>query len=832
LGQYNGTNATSAASSSSPPSSSSSPRSHRPQRVEGLWSAQPRRKAIAISASEFSTLVLTSPPKVASRAESSLALPVNTVFMWGHGNHQVMRVYFPPSEGNRAAYSIRTKGDTANVYSRSFCTNPTAIACAKYHNVTITSDGSVYTWGLHKESLGIEKKTASLSKKDDNNDEWVTASTDEKKRRPRSNSLGQGNSNTSSVISSPQLVVGMLPENGGGKAVAVSASESHTAIVTEEGHLFTWGTSIGNDVLGHKGVSWQPSPRKVSRVHRAVDVAVAKEHTVLLMGTTFPPLPTLSTNINDGHPLSLQHHAAIEISRNVDMYNVLPVSQVARRLNCKPLLDFCGEFIRENLDGVLAVGNKNDFRKYLNSGRMMLEGGISSYDRDGTFHPFLYHLVNNKNWVEESSDLLKHYSRCIIPVSRNKAKKMKKTKRNEQPPLPREEVEQMAESSVASDAVVCQKEEDPDQTLVLPKKAFQEKRVKDKPDAPSKYYCSVCCVSCPDNDSYTLHMNGRKHRNRLMHVKKDEEKQVAQSMMAMKRMQLMESSGGHDVNNVPQDQVDNRKWVQQPHLKKPSRPWGASKPASTTPQSIKKVRSKSFQDIITEEQKSSVNTPVKMSSSPITTKSPVLRSNILAASSTHHARTPRTTRPLSPVTASPGSFSLGEFMNKGSAKKNVNVVSSVGASWGAKPSTRTSNDTGVSWSSSTTPSKPKQTPKKSLSDIQQEEESFRSNEDHMCRLEGKWFVQKRERAASIGEIAEQERRNALIEEQRRIDKAEEEQLAEAIRQSLEQKGDNKTKKQHYNRKKQKGKQQKKPKPKGNGKKTRDVKPMARQDKNI
>ena len=173
-------------------------------------------------------------------------------------------------------------------------------------------------------------------------------------------------------------------------------------------------------------------------------------------------------------------------------------------------------------------------------------------------------------------------------------------------------------------------------------------------------------------------------------------------------------------------------------------------------------------------------------------------------------------------------------MNKGSAKKNVNVVSSVGASWGVKPSTRRGNDNGVSWSSSASPSTPKQTPKKSLSEIQQEEEAFRSNEDHMCRLEGKWFVQQRERAASIGEIAEQEKMNALIEEQRRIDKAEEEQLAEAIRQSLaeEKNGDKKSKKQH-NRKKQKGgKQQKKPKPKGSGK-TRGVnKPMARQDKNV
>ena len=183
--------------------------SHRPQRVEGLWSAHPRLRAISISASEFSTLVLTMPPKVSSgsRDSSSLAtLPVNTVYSWGHGNHQVMRVIFP-TETNSLTSTRRGNVNNNNVYSRSICTNPVAIACAKYHNVAITEDGRVFTWGLHSESLGIEK-TATPSKKNDG--EWTTATDD--RRRPRSNSL-QGNSvnsPSSSTISSPQLVVGML----------------------------------------------------------------------------------------------------------------------------------------------------------------------------------------------------------------------------------------------------------------------------------------------------------------------------------------------------------------------------------------------------------------------------------------------------------------------------------------------------------------------------------------------------------------------------------------------------------------------------------------------
>merc|ERR1712176_746804 len=60
------------------------------------------------------------------------------------------------------------------------------------------------------------------------------------------------------------------------------------------------------------------------------------------------------------------------------------------------------------------------------------------------------------------------------------------------------------------------------------------------------------------------------------------------------------------------------------------------------------------------------------------------------------------------------------------------------------------------------------------SEIQQEEEAVRNKEDHMCRIDGnQWFVQQRERAASIGEIQEREKQERerldLIAEQRQIE---------------------------------------------------------------
>jgi peptidoglycan hydrolase CwlO-like protein len=98
--------------------------------------------------------------------------------------------------------------------------------------------------------------------------------------------------------------------------------------------------------------------------------------------------------------------------------------------------------------------------------------------------------------------------------------------------------------------------------------------------------------------------------------------------------------------------------------------------------------------------------------------------------------------------------------------------------------------------------------KKSFSEIQHEEENRILKEDRMCRIDGnQWFVQQRERAASIGEIAEQEKKNRemqeLIEQQRQIEQAEEEQLAEAIARSLAEQGAKKQQK-----KKRQGRQKK------------------------
>jgi len=758
-------------------------KSNGPQRVEGLWSVHPRRRAIAISAAAYSTLVLTMPPTVSAGAkrESSLAsLPVNTIYGWGHGNHSPMRVVFPTEN------SFPSQSGSSNPYSRMICINPIAIACAKYHNVAITKDGKVYTWGLHSDSLGVPQHASSS------------------KQKSRSNSVSGLSS--SSIISSPQLVTGMLPENGGGNAVAVSASESHTAIVTSDGHLFTWGESEGKDVLGHKGVRWQPSPRRVKRVHRAVAVAAGKEHTVLLMGTTFPPLPY--TNSADGPP-SLQASAAIEISRNVDMFNVIPLSLVAYRFNCRPLINFCDEFMRNNLDGVLAVGMKNDFDTFLSSRTIV---GTENYERDDMFHPFLHLLVNTKRWVYSGRHLLKQYELAIA----SPAKKAKRnvTKKERKLSVARKEKEnksiEVGHEETDDPIYITSKNETSDRSESMKptnlKKALETLPKADLPPpvptAGGKYYCDLCGISCPDSDSFTFHIHGRKHRNRKMHAEAAEEKRVAESMMEMKRMQLVEKSGEEDARIAlekvtKQHAKGNIAWAAQ----------NANFAGGLSP--VTPQKGKSFQDILKEEQmKMAMNASLsrKGISSPRTgTKSPPSLTSSGPLSSPVAKNSPAST---SPFGKSP---TLGSFIER-KAERKQGGVSSIGARWGAMPVSIAGNGN-LNWgmkqpATKASPIMPQPHLKtRSFSEIQKEEEAIRNNEDRMCRIDGnQWFIQQRERAASIGEIQQQEQQEQemldLIEEQKQIEMA--------IMKSIQEEKDAKMKQQKKKLQSQQRRNKKKP----------------------
>ncbi len=711
-----------------------------------------------------------------------VSLPVNCVYGWGHGNHSIMRVVFPSE----------TMAGNVSVHARSSYINPTAIACAKYHNVAITVDGKVFTWGLHSETLGIEGSAAGLRRSDS---EWSVAS---EGRRPRSNSLtkpsGLFPASSASAASSPQLVTGMLPENGGGKAVAVSASESHTAVVTSDGHLFTWGTSAKNNLLGHKGVKWQASPRKVQRVHRAVGVAAAKEHTVLMMATTFPPLPAsrLDSLHSSGRnqPLTLQECAAIEISRNVDLFNVIQTALVARRLDCRSLIHFCDEFMRKNLDGVLAVGNKNDFASFLSVGRTALVGRVQiKNERDGIFHPFLYDLANSKTWTDSSLDLFENYS--FVPQPSKVKRKSRREKRttllaNVRDPVAGDKncspVDAVAEEMKV--ALTSRKASSPQMVKGIKEKQSKEQQkifsdraetINNAADCNPKFLCNVCNVVCPDCDSYTLHINGRKHRNRLTRASAEEEKNVAESMMAKKRMMMMKKeNSGECVIDHTVDQDQAMEDCKQPFdMKKMTSAWTSSTASPLEQTSDRRERSKSFQEILNEQQENSLAIAMAIGtrSTPTALKRP--------SGTTRTVQTPLTPKMKStpPISPQYKSFPLSAYMKKGKDQKRIDTVGCISATWGARQACTKGNASsdrkgwGVSPANKNTFG-PQVT--KSFSEIQQEEEALRFNEDHMCHIHGNhWYVQQREKAASIGEIQEQEKQNRemqlFIEEQRQIE---------------------------------------------------------------
>ena len=374
------------------------------------------QQCIAIAASAQSTMALMSP------ASSSGLLPVNTVYTWGHGNHVPIKAHFggdarassQQQHQKQQPFSVRRKHDRT--------INPVAIACAKYHNVAITSDGHVYSWGLHAEPLGTKKNS-------------------------------EHHSPQKLQTQSPQLVTGMLPENGGGLAVAVAASEQHTAIVTDCGELYTWGATHGKNVLGHEGVKWQPCPKKVPGVHRAVGVAVAKEHTLLLIGTCFPKPPidvlisgTKSRSEYDDQKdiKSLESLAAIKVAQHVDLFNAIPLLIMAERVQSRALTDYCKDFVRRNLDGVLNLGQKSLMDQYLNDrlADSLHRSGVR-YRDDPHHHPFIHDVLtagtvrrptfeNRDSWLSSTNEWIKACSqlacqRLVKSILRNLAESSDRT---------------------------------------------------------------------------------------------------------------------------------------------------------------------------------------------------------------------------------------------------------------------------------------------------------------------------------------------------------------------------------------------------------------------
>lgn len=161
--------------------------------------------------------------------------------------------------------------------------NVTHISSGRNHNVAVSSDGHVFTWGLGADHLG------------------------------HAAGEGAGKGSHHVPLSNPQVVEALLPENGGGKMVFVSASQNRTCALSDVGDLYCWGSTydkarpssslahgegvpnlLVQGVLGvgpDGGSCYQPVPKRVNGVKRAVRVSAGEDHTLVLSSLTMPSLP-------------------------------------------------------------------------------------------------------------------------------------------------------------------------------------------------------------------------------------------------------------------------------------------------------------------------------------------------------------------------------------------------------------------------------------------------------------------------------------------------------------------------------------------------------------
>mmetsp|Transcript_557 Transcript_557/g.938 ORF Transcript_557/g.938 Transcript_557/m.938 type:complete len:1396 (-) Transcript_557:68-4255(-) len=861
------------------------------QRVEALWNSTPKKIGIAVSAAEQSTLVLTNPVQGFAQ--------VNSIFAWGHGNSVPSRVNFDNSSGEKGR-----QGRGSLLPKSSRVVNPVAIACGKFHFSAITSDGDVYTWGLHAESLG------------------------------RSNKAQNPNSSGARATSSPQLVTGMLAENGGGKAVALCASDHHTAVVTDCGALFTWGTTHGKNVLGHEGVRYQPNPKRVPGVHRAVGVAVAKEHTVLLIGSSHPPIPQ-SKSLQ-----SLEDLAARKVAEHVDLFNVIPILIMAERTECDFLIDYCSEFVNRNIDGVLNVAKKGELNQYLND---MLADALHRSGRryrDDHHHPFIADALTAGNherpsfdlawlsslekWTTSCTELLaasnvrnlvsalsvaeeegtwnkranryrrasSHLSdnevsgrsrsmsilsdadqvdtakssserhegildQCVkktanmdlststmaeensiwltkeIRSVRKKLTQIKKLQESstalttaEQAKIvrgPTLEVQlsiyQNALSEVESKLKELSLREASENEADKISPSSKEKTSKDKckslvknllaeqkekistsgdidgvttaTEQPIKsFFCELCGIKCPDQTSFELHKNGRKHRNRAAQAAEEEKAKVASTIMEQQRRDQLLKSEETLRSAIARTPVKKAwgtpsaqpKYTLPPpphptvaHVVSPSSPWGSSPRKSPTLKPPNLMGNIGFTKVAKKQPK----TPKPFNPKDLT---------VMNNSPLWH------TKPGSSQCVPTEIYSAASLPTVGSPSSAGNVFS---LSDFLTPTEQASGKGQKSWSS---PSAKSVAKKKSLAEIQAEEQEFNSRQDRAYEKGGgSWFIERKERANSLQEIQsnarEEQERLEFIEQQKRIE--------EQIQKDLAQQKQRKQKQQ--NRRKGQGK---------------------------
>ena len=125
-------------------------------------------------------------------------LSTSSVYSWGTGNDGQLGVYFVQG-GKTTSFSVPTPQNVVGLNGK----NVVDVSCGINHSAAVTESGQVYTWG--KNNYG---------------------------------QLGLGDDvDGESMMIFPELVEGLK----GVKITSVSCGHFHTAALSDDGHVFTWG---------------------------------------------------------------------------------------------------------------------------------------------------------------------------------------------------------------------------------------------------------------------------------------------------------------------------------------------------------------------------------------------------------------------------------------------------------------------------------------------------------------------------------------------------------------------------------------------------------------
>lgn len=189
------------------------------------------------------------------------------------------------------------------------------ISCAPNHSIALAASGAVYTWGHSESALSHPPKKAR-----------------------------QRTGGNSAVPGAPQKV----DLSRFGPITSICASQDHCAVVTLAGDLVTWGGGA-QGVLGHgQENTWQPSPKRVNGVKKAVAVATGHQHTVVLVAPAIPSTAVMTTE-----PTSLRALSQRRIAEWLDLSNCATIYKHAETHDTRELRAFCLDYLRRNWDAML-----------------------------------------------------------------------------------------------------------------------------------------------------------------------------------------------------------------------------------------------------------------------------------------------------------------------------------------------------------------------------------------------------------------------------------------------------------------------------------------------